>query len=261
MPAPNSSSVSLVSYFFMEVVNIIKFGFRFFQEIFVRPAEWNEVKIQCYEIGYKCIWLVSITSFAMGLVIVIQSRPTLVEFGAGSYLPIMAAVSIFREVGPLVTALICAGNIGSGISAELGSMKVTEQIDAMEVSGVNPFKFLVVSRIIATTLIIPILVMYSDAISLLGAFLGANIKGEISMQLFFGEVFDNIAFHDIIPATIKSFIFGFIIGLVSCYKGYTSEKGTEGVGKAVNSAVIMSLLMVIFLDLIAVQITSLLNII
>lgn len=247
--------------FFIEVANVVRFALRFFQEVFLPPIEWGEIRTQGYEIGYKCLSLVSMTSFAMGLVIIIQSRPTLVEFGAGSYLPIMAAVSVFREVAPLVTALVCAGNIGSSISAELGSMKVTEQIDAMEVSGANPFKFLVVSRVVATSILVPVLVMYADAIALLGAFLGANIKGEISMQLFFGQVFDTVAFHDIIPATIKSFLFGFVIGIISCYKGYTSEQGTEGVGRAVNAAVIMSLLMVILLDLIAVQLISLLNIV
>jgi len=255
------SSTGTISSFFIEVAKIVRFGLRFFQEAFVPPIEWGEIRTQSYEIGYKCLSLVSLTSFAMGLVIIIQSRPTLVEFGAGSFLPIMAATSVFREVAPLVTALVCAGNIGSSISAELGSMKVTEQIDAMEVSGTNPYKFLVVSRVVATAILVPVLVMYADAVALLGAFLGANIQGEISMQLFFGQVFDTIAFGDIIPATIKSFLFGFVIGIVSCYKGYTSGQGTEGVGRAVNAAVILSLLMVILLDLISVQITSLLDLI
>ena len=192
----------------------------------------------------------------MGLVLVLQSRPALVEFGAGSYIPAMAAVSLIREIGPMITGMVCAGNIGSSISAELGSMKVTEQIDAMEVSGTKPFKYLVVTRIVAATLIIPLLVIYSDVVSLIGSFLGANIKDEISFTLFFEEVIEKLMFKDIFPSIIKTFFFGFSIGLVGCYKGFNSEKGTEGVGKSANSAVITSMVFIILIDMIAAQLSS-----
>ena len=126
----------------------------------------------------------------MGLVLTIQSRPTLAEFGAESWLPAMVGVSIVREIGPVITALICAGKVGSSIGAELASMKVTEQIDAMEVSGINPFKYIVVTRVLATTLMIPLLVIFSDAIALFGSYLAVNIKGDVTFTLFFAKVFD-----------------------------------------------------------------------
>ena len=192
----------------------------------------------------------------MGLVLTIQSRPTLVEFGAESWLPAMVAVSIVREIGPVITALICAGKVGSSIGAELGSMKVTEQIDAMEVSGTNPFKYLVVTRILATSLMLPILVIIADAIALFGGYMGVNIKGVLSFTLFFNQVFEALDFSDVIPSLVKSLLFGFSIGLIGCYKGYNTSRGTEGVGTSANSAVVVSSLLIFILDLIVVQVTD-----
>src|ERR1700758_3061082 len=189
-----------IENFFIETADVTKFAFRFLKEVFLPPYEFKEVIRQCYEVGYKSVFLVGITAFIMGLVVAMQSRPTLVQFGAGAWLPAMAGVSIIREIGPVVTALMCAGKVGSNIGAELGSMKVTEQIDAMEVSGTNPFKFVVVTRIIATTLMIPILVIFADSLSLVGAYMAANIKGHISFHLFFSQVFEKLDFLDIIPS-------------------------------------------------------------
>lgn len=203
--------------------------------------------------------LIALTAFIMGLVLTIQSRPVLVEVGAESWLPGMVAVSMLREIAPVITALICAGKIGSGIGAELGSMKVTEQIDAMEVSGTNPHRYLVVTRVCATTLMIPVLVIIANGISLYGAFLAANIKGHISWDLFWYHVFETITFHDVVPALVKTFFFGFAIGIVGCYKGYNSKKGTEGVGMSANSAVVIASVIVFIIDLIAVQLTDLLG--
>lgn len=169
----------------------------------------------------------------------------------------MVAVSIIRELGPAITALIFAGKVGSGIGAELASMKVTEQIDAMEVSGMNPFKYLVVTRVVATTLMLPVLVIAADVISLLGAFIGVNLKDDVSFHLFILQVIQSLAFSDIFPALIKTAFFGFAIGLIGCYKGYNSSRGTEGVGVAANSAVVIGSLSIFIIDMIAVQITSL----
>ncbi|MBI3511469.1 MAG: ABC transporter permease [Bacteroidetes bacterium] len=237
-----------------------KFLFRYFKELFIPPFEWNETFNQSFAVIFKSFIPSGITAFVMGIVIVLQSRPSLVEFGAGAYIPSMAAATIIREVGPLITALICAGNIGSGISAELGSMKITEQIDAMEVSGANPFKFLVVTRVTACTLMIPILVIYADGISLLGAYTGANIKGESSIYLFFDQIIEKLKFNDVFPALIKSVLFGFTIGMVSCYQGFNSQNGTVGVGKATNAAVLSSLLFIIIIDMVVVQIANIFNI-
>jgi phospholipid/cholesterol/gamma-HCH transport system permease protein len=194
----------------------------------------------------------------MGLVLTIQSRPVLVDFGAVAKLPGMVAASLIREMGPVITALICAGKIGSGMGAELGSMRVTEQIDAMEVSSVNPMRFLVVTRVWAATLMIPLLILYADALGIFGSWAGANIKGDVTFVLYFSQAFAHIHFIEFFPAVIKSFFFGAVIGIVGCYKGYTAGRGTESVGIAANSAVVTSSLLVIVVDVIVVQITDLL---
>ena len=245
--------------FFIETGEIARFAGRFFKEIFKRNFEFAELVRQCFLIGYKSLPLVIVTAFIMGLVITIQSRPTLVEFGAEAWLPKMVSVSLVREIAPVITALICAGKIGSGIGAELGSMKVTEQIDAMEVSGTNPYKFLVVTRVVATTLMIPLLSVVADAVSLYGGYLGANIRGVVSSDLYWTQVFETLSFSDIIPSLLKTFFFGFAIGIVGCYKGFNSSKGTEGVGRSANSAVVISSFLVFILDLVAVQLTDMLN--
>jgi len=243
--------------FFEEVTQITKFSFRFFKELFKPRYEFNELLKQSYLIGYRSFPLIAITGFIMGLVLTIQSRPTLAQFGAESWLPAMVSVSVIREMGPVITALIFAGKVGSGIGAELASMKVTEQIDAMEVAGNNPFKYIVVTRILASTLMLPALVILSDAISLYGSFVGVNIKGDVSFHLFFIQVFQALSFSDLLPAVIKTFFFGFSVGLIGCFYGYTSNNGTEGVGKAANSSVVFASLSIFIIDMIAVQITSL----
>lgn len=245
-----------LSEFFNEVGEVSRFAGKFFRQVFFPPYEFKEVLKQAFEIGYRSLPLVSITSFIIGLVLTLQSRPTLVEFGAEAWLPSMVGISIIRELGPVVIALICAGKIGSSIGAELGSMKVTEQIDAMEVSGTNPFKYIVVTRILSTTLTIPILIIIGDAVSLYGSYLAVNLRGSVSFTLFFNQVFESLEFSDVVPAVIKTFFFGFAIGLIGCYKGYNSKKGTEGVGRSANSAVVIGSLLVFIIDLIAVQITE-----
>ncbi|MBK7184151.1 MAG: ABC transporter permease [Bacteroidetes bacterium] len=249
----------MIKNIFIEIGLISRFTGRFFREAFKPRFEFSEFLRQCYYIGNKSLPLVAITAFIMGLVITIQSRPTLVEFGAQAWLPKMVSVSLVREIAPVITALICAGKIGSGIGAELGSMKVTEQIDAMDVSGTNPYKFLVVTRVMSTTLMIPILAILADAVSLYGGYLGANIRGVVSWDLYWNQVFDTLVFGDVVPSIIKTFFFGFAIGIIGCYKGFNSNKGTEGVGQSANSAVVVSSLLVFIIDLLAVQITDILN--
>jgi len=245
--------------FLNEVGGTASFTVRFFREGFKPRYEWREFLKQSYIVGYNSLPLVAITGFIMGLVLTVQSRPTLQRFGAESFLPAMVSLSVVREIGPVITALICAGKIGSSIGAELGSMKVTEQIDAMEVSGTNPFKYLVVTRILATTLTIPVLVIIADAIAIWASWIGVNIKGVVSWHLFYNHVFKTLEYSDFFPAFIKTFFFGFAIGLIGCFKGYHSEKGTEGVGQSANTAVVVSSLLIFVLDLIAVQITDIMG--
>ena len=263
MSSVNSNKETLFSRgidsFFLDAAELARFTGRIFREGFKPPYEFKEVLRQSYILSTSSLPLVSITGFILGLVLVMQSRPTLVEFGAGSYLPAMSAISIIREMGPFVTSLICAGKIASGITAELGSMKVTEQIDAMEVSGTNPFKYLVATRIIATTLMVPVLTVYADVISLFGAYVGSNTKDSINLGFFFTRVFESLHFTDILPSFTKTFFFGFAIGLVGCTKGYYSKKGTEGVGKATNASVVVAMLSVIVIDMIVTQISGMLG--
>jgi phospholipid/cholesterol/gamma-HCH transport system permease protein len=243
---------------FNDVGNVTLFTTKFFKEVFSPPYEFKEFLKQCYIIGYKSIPLVAITGFIMGLVLTLQSRPTLAKFGAESWLPGMVALSLIREIAPVITALICAGKISSGIGAELGSMKVTEQIDAMEVAAINPFKYLVVTRILATTLMVPLLVIFADGIGMLGGYIGINMHGDVSLFRYISKVFDSLAFVDIIPATIKTFFFGFFIGMIGCYKGFNAENGTASVGQAANSAVVTASLTIFIIDMLAVQLTDLL---
>ncbi len=240
-----------------DVGNISLFTKRFFIEILKSPFQINEFMRQCYAIGFKSLPLVSITGFIMGLVLTIQTRPTMTKFGAESWLPSMVSLSMIREIAPVITALICAGKIASGIGAELGSMKVTEQIDAMEVSAINPYKYLVVTRILATTLMVPILVFFADFVGILGGYIGYNVHGSMGIYRYFSEVIDNLDFLDIMPATIKTFFFGFFIGMIGCYKGFNASNGTASVGIAANSAVVTASLSIFIIDMLAVQLTDL----
>lgn len=254
--AKSTSNLDSFKKFFAEIGDMTFFAGRFFREFFSSPFEFRELIRQSYSIGYRSLTLVCVTGFILGLVLTLQTRPTLMEFGAQSWMPSMVSISIVREIGPVIIALICAGRIGSGIGAELGSMRVTEQIDAMEVSGTNPFKYLVVTRIAATTLMVPLLIIVGDAVAIFASAMVENMKGNVSYLLFFNKVFDTLKYSDLIPATIKSFFFGFAIGLVGCFKGYYCSKGTVGVGEASNSAVVYSSMLVFVLDFIAVFVTD-----
>jgi phospholipid/cholesterol/gamma-HCH transport system permease protein len=240
------------------IADVALFLTRILRETFSRDFEFREFLRQCFQIGYKSLPLISVTGIIMGLVLTIQSRPALAGFGAVAMLPGMVAISLIREIAPVITALLCAGKIGSSMGAELGSMRVTEQIDAMEVSATNPIKFLVVPRVLAATIMIPLLILYADGLGIVGSWAGANIKGDITFVLFFSQAFAQVKFMDFLPAVVKSFFFGAAIGLVGCYKGYTAGRGTESVGIAANSAVVISSGLVIIVDMIAVQITDLL---
>ncbi|MEN6454256.1 MAG: ABC transporter permease [Prolixibacteraceae bacterium] len=243
--------------FFSEVGDILMFTGQVIWQFFTSPFEYKELVRQGYYIGNKTLPLISVTAFIMGLVLTLQSRPVLVEFGAQSLLPGMISVSIVREIGPVITALLCAGKVSSGIGAELGAMKVTEQLDAMEVSGVKPLNYVVATRVLASTMLIPVLVIIADAIGMLGSFFAVTMSEKVSLTLFLSQAFDTLNFSDLIPATVKSFFFGFFIGLIGCYKGYNTQRGTESVGLAANSAVVTASLVIFIIDLLAVQLTQL----
>src|ERR1700761_3694417 len=247
-PAPAAkkgpSIKTRLSNAFVSLYEINNFILRFFKEAFLPPYEIKEVMRQCYETGVRSFTLISLTGFIVGLIFTKQSRPSLLNFGAASWLPSLVSIAIMRALAPLITALIAAGKVGSSIGAELGSMRVTEQIDAMEVSGTKPFKFLVCTRVLATTLTIPILATYTGLIGILGGYVNVATNEGTSYSTYMQQVFDPLTFVDFVASLIKAIVFGFTIGIVGSYQGYYSNKGTEGVGQAANGAVVTAMFLI-----------------
>ena len=241
----------------VNLADVYRFVRRFFKDAFSPPYEGREILRQCYLIGNKSLFLVTFTAFLAGIVFTKQSRPSLSSFGAESWLPSLVSQAVVRSLGPLITGLICAGKLGSSIGAELGSMQVTEQIDAMEVSGTRPFSYLVVTRVWATTLMLPLLVIYTDIVALLGSFAMVNSINSSGFTLYFTEAANSVTYLDVFSSLIKSAVFGFVLGIIGCYAGYHSEKGTSGVGRAANIAVVMAMIFIFVIDLISLQVTSL----
>ncbi len=243
--------------FFIMLGGISAFTIAFFKNVFLPPYEFGEVKKHMDELGVKTLPIVSVTGFIIGLVLAMQSQPVMARFGAESFLPSMVALSVVRELGPVITALIFAGRVSSGIGAELGSMRVTEQIDAMEVSAINPFKFLVVTRVLACVFILPMLTIYVDFIAILGGYAAVALLLNMNFQLYVNSLLPSLLFSDVLPGIAKTFFFGFIVGIVGSYKGYTADNGTVGVGKASTSSVVISSLMILVMDMVLVKITLL----
>ena len=245
-----------IDAYFIGVHSAYKFTGLFFREAFKKPFHLREVINQCFEVGLKSLPLISLTGFIVGIVFTKQSRPSLEDFGATSWLPSLIGIAIVKALGPLVTALICAGKVGSSIGAELGSMKVTEQIEAMEVSAINPFKYLVVTRVLATTITIPVLVLYCSFVALYGSYLNVHSEETSSIISFYQNAFKTINFIDIFTSVAKSIVFGFTIGIVGAYKGYNATQGTRGVGKAANQAVVLAMFLIFVEEIVIVQVAN-----
>ena len=257
-----NNSVSItekrLAEFFATIAGLSLFSINFFKNVIFPPYEFAEVKKHMDELGVKTLPIVSVTGFIIGLVLAMQSQPVMARFGAESFLPGMVALSVVRELGPVITALIFAGRVSSGIGAELGSMRVTEQIDAMEVSAINPFKFLVVTRVLACTLILPMLTVYVILLAIIGGYVAIFLSQGINFHLYTNAVISSLEFTDVIPGIAKTFVFGFIVGIVGAYKGYNTENGTVGVGNASTSSVVISSLIILLVDMVLVKITILL---
>lgn len=251
----NLSAGEKIYNFFATLTGLTIFTLEFFRQAFKPPFEIAEIKKHMNELGVKTFPIVSVTGLIIGLVLTMQSLPIMQRFGASDFLPAMVSISVIRELGPVITALIFAGRVSSGIGAELGSMRVTEQIDAMEVSAINPFKYLVVTRVIATTLILPILTIYVIMIAIFGGYIAVIITENMNFAYYQSSVVNAVQFGDLIPGVAKTFIFGFIVGIVGAFKGYTAEGGTEGVGKASTTSVVLSSLIILIFDTILVKIT------
>ena len=240
--------------FFVNIAQSFRFVLDYFVQLIRPPYEFPEIARQCYKIGCDSLPLISLTGFIIGVVFTKQSRPSLSDFGAQSWLPSLIGIAVFRALAPLVTALICAGKVGSSIGAELGAMKVTEQIEAMDVSASKPYKYLVFTRVTACVFMLPLLMLYTSFVAMMGSYINIHTNEHISLATFIANAFDKINFLDFKASLIKSVVFGFTIGMVACYKGFTTTRGTEGVGKAANAAVVTSMYLIFIEELLIVQI-------
>jgi phospholipid/cholesterol/gamma-HCH transport system permease protein len=218
------------------------------------PYEFRELIRQMDEVGSKSLPVVALAGAATGVVISLQTRESLITFGAKSLLPSVIIFSLLRESGPVITGMIAAGRVGAGIGAELGSMKVTDQIDAMEASAVDPYKYLVATRVVACVLMLPLLTLGADFFGVVMGWIAVTLIDPISLQYFLQTGMKNVTFHDFIPPTLKTAVFGLIIGVVACFQGLRTEGGTEGVGRSATSSVVISSLFVILADVVMVRI-------
>lgn len=212
---------------------------------------------QMDDVGSKSFLLTGITGLAIGIVLAMQSRGTLVRFGAEAVLPSMLALSVIKEIGPVITSLVLAGRLGAGIGAEIGSMRVTEQIDALEVAALKPFHFLVITRVLACMIMFPVLTMWTDFIALFGGYGESLLASGMDYRIFISTAFESLRFSDIIVDTGKTAIFGFIVGSVSCFLGFNVRGGTREVGRAAMRAVVGSSLLILLTDVLIVRLSIL----
>jgi phospholipid/cholesterol/gamma-HCH transport system permease protein len=217
------------------------------------PYEVAELVRQMDAIGSKSLPLVAMAGAATGVVLSLQTHDSLTRFGAKGMLPAVIVFSLIRETGPIITGLVVSGRVGAGIGAELGSMKVTEQIDAMEASAVNPYKFLAATRILACILMLPLLTLAADFAGILMGWVATTLSDSMSLRLFIQNGFKEVTFNDFLPATFKTAVFGLIIGAVACFQGMRTRGGTEGVGRSATSSVVLSSLFLILADVLLVR--------
>ena len=221
------------------------------------PYEWRELIRQCDIIGAQSFPLVALAGAATGIVISLETRDSLVRFGAKSFLPAIIVFSIIKESGPIITGVVVSGRAGAGIGAELGSMRVTEQIDAMVVSAVDPYKYLAATRILACALMLPLLTVAANFCGIVMGWLANTMSDPISLRLFLERGFRQLAFSDYLPPILKTAVFGTLIGLVACFQGMRTQGGTEGVGRSATSSVVLASLFVILADVVMVRLTML----
>ena len=217
------------------------------------PYELRELVRQMDEIGTKSLPLVALAGAATGVVLSLETRDTLALFGAMSQLPSLIILSVLRETGPIITALVVCGRVGAGIGAELGAMKVTEQIDAIEASAVNPFKLLVATRVVACMLMLPLLTITADSVAVITGWLASRLGGPMSFSYYVNHGFQWVRFHDFLPTTGKAVVFGFLIGVIGCFQGIRTSGGTEGVGRSATTSVVIASLFVILTDVLLVR--------
>jgi len=240
-----------------DIGGLSRFIGRFFLRVWRRPFEGRELLRQMDEVGSKSFLLTSITGLAIGVVLAMQSRGTLVRFGAEAVLPSMLALSVVKEIGPVITSLVLAGRLGAGMGAEIGSMRVTEQIDALEVAALKPFHFLVITRVLACMIMFPILTLWTDAVALFGGYIESVLASGMDYRIFVSTAFESLRFSDIVVDTGKTSIFGFIVAIVSCYLGFHVRGGTREVGQAAMKAVVGASLLILLTDVVIVRLSLL----
>jgi len=254
MESTSTSSGAMINHSLAWFGDLGSFSWRVICAATTRPFELREIVRQFDEIGSKSLPLVALAGAAIGTVLALESRASLVRFGAESMLPAAIVFSIVHEMGPLVTGLVVSGRVGAGIGAELGSMKVTEQIDAMEASAVNPYKLLAFTRILACIVVLPLLTLITDFFCVFAGWVAETVVQPISLQHFLDKGFASVNFADFLAPTFRTSVFGLIIGLVACFQGMRSQGGTEGVGRSATSSVVLSSLFVILADVILVKV-------
>ena len=229
------------------------FALRALREVFVPPFEFGEIGRQLYELGFRSAPLIAVSGVAVGVVLSMHTRATLERFGAEAMIPAGLAIALVRETGPLVAGLLLSGRMGAGIGAELGAMKVTEQIDALEATAVDSFRYLVVTRVIACIIAVPILTTIMNFTGIVGGFIAEHVVTGISFRLYLDRSFSYIDLADYVPPTLKTMVFGFIIAITSSFLGFTTESGTEGVGKASTRSVVFSSILIIVTNVVLVR--------
>jgi len=248
-----SSAAGLVNGFFEWFGNLGIFFWQVLRAAVTPPYEWRELIRQLDEVGSKSLPLVALAGAAIGAVLSMEARTSLTRFGAKSILPSAIAYSIILEMGPIITGLIVSGRVGAGMGAELASMKVTEQIDAIEASAINPYRLLAAPRILACILMLPLLTIAADGCGVLMGWIAQNLVEPISLQRFINAGFQGATFNTFLPPTLKTAVFGLIIGLIACFQGMRTRGGAEGVGRAATNSVVLASLFLILADVVLVK--------
>ena len=233
--------------------DVALFGARALYQAVLPPYEFKEIWRQVFEIGWRSLPLIALSGLAIGVVLSMHTRASLERFGAEAMIPAGLAIALIRETGPLTAGLLVAGRVGAGIGAEIGAMKVTEQIDALEAVAVDSFKFLAVTRILACIIAMPLLTAIIDFCGIFGGYIAESSISGMSASLYFHRAFSIVEFSDFIPATFKTAVFGLIIGTVAAYLGFNTTQGTEGVGRTSTSSVVLSSICIILVNVVLVK--------
>src|SRR5438034_265662 len=240
--------------FFDFAGSLASFGFRAVIDAFRPPYELGEIARHGYQFGLRSMPLILASGFAIGIVLSMHTRATLARFGAEAMIPAGLAIALIRETGPLTAGLLVSGRVGAGIGAEIGAMRVTEQIDALEAAAVDAFKYLAVTRVIACVIAMPLLTIMMDFAGIVGGFVAEAVVSGMSWQLYFERAFIYLDYSDLIPATLKTMVFGYLIAVVASYLGFATSRGTEGVGEAPPRSVVTASILIILSDVILVKI-------